>query len=93
MLEEEIDEEPIVAQFDGSDLRNRRYYRVDVSFYRMRSLAKVDFGEGPSLLTQYRTADGYGYQNDSIDLRGRGDAATLTIGKRLTLSMQERKRP
>ena len=42
-------------------------------------------------LTQYVTADGFGYKNDMMDLRGKGREATLTMRDGLILSLTERK--
>jgi membrane-bound inhibitor of C-type lysozyme len=51
---------------------------IPVAFYPHEALAEVCLDGQYMLLSQYRTASGYGYKNTILDLRGKGKEATLT---------------
>ena len=51
---------------------------IPVTFYPHEALAEVCLDGQYMLLSQYRTASGYGYKNTILDLRGKGKEATLT---------------
>ena len=51
---------------------------IPVIFYPHEALAEVCLDGQYMLLSQYRTASGYGYKNTILDLRGKGKEATLT---------------
>ena len=67
----------------------KKCYRIDVVFEP--DLARVTLDGTVFDLTQYVTADGFGYKNDMMDLRGKGREATLTMRDGLILSLTERK--
>ena len=52
-------------------------YRVVVDF--TGDTAELHFEDKTYELDIYRTASGYGYARDGVDLRGKGDEATLTM--------------
>lgn len=72
-------EKPISALFMGTDKKSDAKYTVQVIFYPMSDRAVVTEGANTYVLTQYVTADGYGYRNDALDLRGKGSDATMTF--------------
>ena len=80
---------PINVVFDGTDGKTKKLYRIDVVFEP--DLARVTLDGTVFDLTQYVTADGFGYKNDMMDLRGKGREATLTMRDGLILSLTERK--
>ena len=80
---------PINVVFDGTDGKTKKRYRIDVVFEP--DLARVTLDGTVFDLTQYVTADGFGYKNDMMDLRGKGREATLTMRDGLILSLTERK--
>ena len=80
---------PINVGFDGTDGKTKKLYRIDVVFEP--DLARVTLDGTAFDLTQYVTADGFGYKNDMMDLRGKGREATLTMRDGLILSLTERK--
>ena len=81
----------IPASFTGTDGRTKRLYQVSVMFYPAEDRAVVKTDDGTYNLKQYVTGSGYGYRNGSVDLRGKGSEATLTLGDSLTLTLQEKK--
>ncbi len=68
----------IKARFQGSDGMTKRIYWVDAVFYPEAFRAKLTIGDKVYELEQYPTADGYGYRNAEVDLRGKGTEADLT---------------
>lgn len=72
-------EKPITALFTGMDKKGGVKYTVQVIFYPVSEKAVVTEGANTYVLTQYVTADGYGYRNDALDLRGKGSEATMTF--------------
>lgn len=80
---------PINVVFDGTDGKTKKCYRIDIVFEP--DLARVTLDGTVFDLTQYVTADGFGYKNDMMDLRGKGREATLTMRDGLILSLTERK--
>ena len=69
----------IETRFQGTDSITRKMHIVDVSFYPELSKAVVRMGEKVYDLAEYPTADGYGYRNAELDLRGKGNEAWLTF--------------
>lgn len=70
---------PITAVFTGTDKKSAVKYVVQVVFYPSLEKAVLTVGANTYNLAQYVTADGYGYKNDVLDLRGRGNEATMTF--------------
>lgn len=68
----------VSARFEGSDGVSRMLHPVRVTFFPAGETAIVTVGDKTYHLTQYPTGSGYGYKNDEVDLRGKGEEATLT---------------
>ena len=61
---------------------------IEVIFFGRSGVAQMNRKGVYSLLSQYRTASGYGYKNPVFDLRGKGQEAVLTTladGTRISL--------
>lgn len=58
---------------------NREGKNIQAVFYQGKEYMELSVDGQSSILRQYRTASGYGYKNALYDLRGKGQAATLTI--------------
>ncbi|MCD8186977.1 MAG: MliC family protein [Rikenellaceae bacterium] len=69
---------PIHARFNGSDGISRMFYPVEITFFPAGEAAIVTVGDQTYRLRQYPTGSGYGYKNDRVELRGKGEEATLT---------------
>lgn len=68
----------VKARFQGSDGITKKVYWVDAVFYTEAMRAKIKVDDKTYNLEQYPTADGFGYRNAEVDLRGKGDEADLT---------------
>ena len=88
LLYKQVANDSIRTVFQGGDGKTRRLYRAEVTFYPQRESASLRFDDRTYELKQYVTADGYGYRNDSVNLRGKGEEATLSFTNGLTLSLQ-----
>lgn len=88
-VNETVTTPPITATFMGSDGKTRRAYKIRVVFYPSEQRATLSDDKDTYQLKQYVTADGYGYKSKSIDLRGRGQDATLTYSDGLVLQLSE----
>lgn len=79
--QEVLQENPtaIVTRFQGMDSLTNKQYTVDVTFHPELQNAILQMDGKVYDLTQYPTASGFGYKNAEIDLRGKGDQATLNF--------------
>lgn len=84
-----VTQPPITAVFMGSDGKTRRAYQITVVFYP-DNRATLSDDENTYQLDQYVTADGYGYKDKKIDLRGKGNRAVLTYSDGLVLDLTEK---
>ncbi len=87
------DANPIKATFEGKDSDSELTHIVYVTFYPVQEKAVVNVAGETYELMQYATADGYGYKDDNIDLRGKGDDADLTYmnNSKPALKLKEKK--
>ena len=69
--------EEIRIRLQGSDGITQRVYWVDAVFYPQIRHATIRVDDKIYELVQYPTADGYGYCNAEVDLRGKGNEAEL----------------
>lgn len=76
--EQAVEADSLKARFQGSDGTTKRVYWVDAVFYPKTFKAKISVDGKVYHLEEYRTADGFGYRNAEVDLRGKGDEADLT---------------
>lgn len=80
---------PIYAVFQGRDNRGGPSCRVDVTFCPVTGTAVVGYDGQTYALRQYVTGSGYGYRNDSVDLRGKGAEATLTLPGAVLIRLEQ----
>jgi hypothetical protein len=73
-----VSADSIKTRFQGSDGVTKRLYWVDAVFYPQALRAKITVDGKVYQLEQYQTADGFGYHNAEVDLRGKGSEADLT---------------
>jgi membrane-bound inhibitor of C-type lysozyme len=90
-LPENPPEGSIDARFTATDNVTKQVGTIDVSFYPALERATLRMDGKSYDLKQYPTASGFGYKNDEMDLRGKGEEATLefTDSKRNTLSLKQ----
>lgn len=76
---EEMENEIIHAEFV-----NEKGEKLSATFFNMEGKARIEYKGETYELTQYRTASGYGYKNETVDMRGKGQDMDLTFLKENT---------
>lgn len=70
---------PLKTVYNGTDGRTKMNHVVVFNYYPTSDTASLTYGDETYYLKPYVVGSGFGYRNDKVDIRGKGEEATLTF--------------